>query len=120
MQKETNQYLKLKLFDDLKNKRVRASGELIQNQLGTGFIRLEKMIAEKLHKPLITVRNLITTKPVNGALREFFGSSPLSQFMDQTNPLAEITHKRRLSSLGPGGVSRETAGMAVRGARSNG
>jgi len=102
-------------IDDLKNKRVRASGELIQNQLGTGFIRLEKMIAEKLHKPLITVRNLITTKPVNGALREFFGSSPLSQFMDQTNPLAELTHKRRLSSLGPGGVSRETAGMAVRG-----
>jgi DNA-directed RNA polymerase beta subunit len=104
-------------IDDLKNRRVRASGELIQNQLGTGFIRLEKMIREKLKKPRkkLTVRNLITTKPVNGALREFFGSSPLSQFMDQTNPLAELTHKRRLSSLGPGGISRETAGMAVRG-----
>ena len=104
-------------IDDLKNRRVRASGELIQNQLGTGFIRLEKMIREKLKKPRkkLTVRNLITTKPVNGALREFFGSSQLSQFMDQTNPLAELTHKRRLSSLGPGGISRETAGMAVRG-----
>ena len=104
-------------IDDLKNRRVRASGELIQNQLGTGFIRLEKMIREKLKKPRkkLTVRHLITTKPVNGALREFFGSSPLSQFMDQTNPLAELTHKRRLSSLGPGGISRETAGMAVRG-----
>jgi len=104
-------------IDDLKNRRVRASGELIQNQLGTGFIRLEKMIREKLKKPRkkLTIRHLITTKPVNGALREFFGSSPLSQFMDQTNPLAELTHKRRLSSLGPGGISRETAGMAVRG-----
>jgi DNA-directed RNA polymerase beta subunit len=104
-------------IDDLKNRRVRASGELIQNQLGTGFIRLEKMIREKLKKPRkkLTVRSLITTKPVNGALREFFGSSQLSQFMDQTNPLAELTHKRRLSSLGPGGISRETAGMAVRG-----
>ena len=104
-------------IDDLKNRRVRASGELIQNQFGTGFIRLEKMIREKLKKPRkkLTVRHLITTKPVNGALREFFGSSPLSQFMDQTNPLAELTHKRRLSSLGPGGISRETAGMAVRG-----
>ena len=104
-------------IDDLKNRRVRASGELIQNQLGTGFIRLEKMIREKLKKnrKKLTVRSLITTKPVNGALREFFGSSQLSQFMDQTNPLAELTHKRRLSSLGPGGISRETAGMAVRG-----
>ena len=104
-------------IDDLKNRRVRASGELIQNQLGTGLIRLEKMIREKLKKPRkkLTVRNLITTKPINGALREFFGSSQLSQFMDQTNPLAELTHKRRLSSLGPGGISRETAGMAVRG-----
>ena len=104
-------------IDHLKNRRVRASGELIQNQLGTGLIRLEKMIREKLKKPKknLTIRSLITTKPINGALREFFGSSPLSQFMDQTNPLAEITHKRRVSSLGPGGVSRETAGMAVRG-----
>ena len=104
-------------IDHLKNRRVRASGELVENQLGTGLIRLEKMIREKLKKPKknVTIRSLITTKPINGALREFFGSSPLSQFMDQTNPLAEITHKRRLSSLGPGGISRETAGMAVRG-----
>ena len=104
-------------IDHLKNRRVRASGELIQNQLGTGLIRLEKVIREKIKKPKkkLTIRSLITTKSVNGALREFFGSSQLSQFMDQTNPLAEITHKRRLSSLGPGGVSRETAGMAVRG-----
>jgi DNA-directed RNA polymerase subunit beta len=104
-------------IDHLKNRRVRASGELIQNQIVTGLIRLEKMIREKMKKSKkkITIRNLITTKPLNGSLREFFGSSPLSQYMDQTNPLAEITHKRRLSSLGPGGVSRETAGMAVRG-----
>nr|YP_009105099.1 beta subunit of RNA polymerase [Edaphochlorella mirabilis]AIT93774.1 beta subunit of RNA polymerase [Edaphochlorella mirabilis] len=104
-------------IDHLKNRRVRASGELIQNQLGTGLIRLEKIIREKLKKPQknLSAGSFITTKPLNGALREFFGSSPLSQFMDQTNPLAEITHKRRLSSLGPGGISRETAGMAVRG-----
>ena len=107
-------------IDHLKNRRVRASGELIQNQFATGLIRLEKMIREKMKKPkkTLSIRNLLTTKPINGALREFFGSSQLSQFMDQTNPLAEITHKRRLSSLGPGGISRETAGMAVRGIHS--
>nr|WQA10908.1 RNA polymerase beta subunit [Streptosarcina sp. YL-2023a] len=104
-------------IDHLKNRRVKASGELIQTQIGTGFLRLEKLIREKMKKPKrnLSIRNLITTKPFNGALREFFGSSQLSQFMDQTNPLAEITHKRRVSSLGPGGISRETAGMAVRG-----
>nr|AIY30149.1 RNA polymerase subunit beta [Lobosphaera incisa] len=104
-------------IDHLKNRRVRASGELIQNQFGTGLIRLEKIIREKMKKPKdsLTLKNLITTKALDGALREFFGSSPLSQYMDQTNPLAEITHKRRLSSLGPGGISRETAGMAIRG-----
>nr|YP_009106349.1 beta subunit of RNA polymerase [Fusochloris perforata]AIT95205.1 beta subunit of RNA polymerase [Fusochloris perforata] len=104
-------------IDDLKNRRVRTSGELIQNQFGTGLARLEKVIRERMKKPKqsLTLRGLITTKALNGALREFFGSSPLSQYMDQTNPLAEITHKRRLSSLGPGGISRETAGMAVRG-----
>ena len=104
-------------IDNLKNRRVRASGELIQNQFSIGLLRLEKVIREKLKKPKknITIQNLITTKPINGSLREFFGSSPLSQYMDQTNPLSEITHKRRLSSLGPGGISRETAGMAVRG-----
>ena len=103
-------------IDNLKNRRVKASGELIQNQLNTGLIRLEKTIRDKMKKVKkgLTIQNLITTKPINGALREFFGSSPLSQYLDQTNPLAEITHKRRLSSLGPGGLSRETAGMAVR------
>ena len=107
-------------IDHLKNRRVKASGELIQNQLSTGLIRLEKTIREKMKKVNInyynlTIHSLITTKPINGALREFFGSSPLSQYLDQTNPLAEITHKRRVSSLGPGGISRETAGMAIRG-----
>jgi DNA-directed RNA polymerase subunit beta len=104
-------------IDNLKNRRVRASGEIIQNQLSIGLIRLEKIIREKLKKNRknLSIKGLITTKPINGALKEFFGSSQLSQFMDQTNPLAEITHKRRLTSVGPGGVSRETAGMAVRG-----
>ena len=103
-------------IDHLKNRRVKASGELLQTQLSTGLIRLEKTIREKMKKfkKGLTISSLITTKPINGALREFFGSSPLSQYMDQTNPLAEITHKRRISCLGPGGLSRETAGMAVR------
>nr|YP_009106417.1 beta subunit of RNA polymerase [Geminella minor]AIT95281.1 beta subunit of RNA polymerase [Geminella minor] len=104
-------------IDNLKNRRVRPSGELIQNQLSTGLIRLEKLIRDKMKKPKkkFSIKSLITTKPINGALREFFGSSQLSQFMDETNPLSEITHKRRVTSLGPGGISRETAGMAVRG-----
>nr|YP_009105929.1 beta subunit of RNA polymerase [Gloeotilopsis sterilis]AIT94793.1 beta subunit of RNA polymerase [Gloeotilopsis sterilis] len=104
-------------IDNLKNRRVRASGELIQNQLSTGLIRLEKLIRDKMKKPKkkLSIKSLISTKPINGALREFFGSSQLSQFMDETNPLSEITHKRRVTSLGPGGISRETAGMAVRG-----
>lgn len=104
-------------IDHLKNRRVRASGEILQNQISLGLIRLEKIIREKLkkNKKNIVLQNLITTKAINGALREFFGSSQLSQFMDQTNPLAEITHKRRLTSIGPNGVNRETAGMALRG-----
>lgn len=104
-------------IDNLKNRRVRASGEIIQNQISIGLIRLEKVIRDKFKKNRknITIQNLITTKPLNGALREFFGSSQLSQFMDQTNPLAEITHKRRLTSIGPNGISRETAGMSLRG-----
>jgi DNA-directed RNA polymerase subunit beta len=104
-------------IDDLKNRRVRASGELIQNQLGTGFIRLEKEVRDKMKKPKkkLTVGNLITTKPVNEALRQFFGSSQLSQFMDQINPLSELAHKRRLSSLGPGGITTKKPGMEVRG-----
>jgi DNA-directed RNA polymerase subunit beta len=104
-------------IDNLKNRRVRASGEIIQNQFSIGLIRLEKLIREKFkrNRKNLTIKGLITTKAINGAIKEFFGSSQLSQFMDQTNPLAELTHKRRLTSVGPGGVSRETAGMAVRG-----
>ncbi len=104
-------------IDNLKNRRVRASGEIIQNQFSIGLIRLEKLIREKFkrNRKNLTIKGLITTKAINGAIKEFFGSSQLSQFMDQTNPLAELTHKRRVTSVGPGGVSRETAGMAVRG-----
>lgn len=104
-------------IDHLKNRRLRASGELIQNQFTIGLTRFEKVIRERLRRPNenLTLSTLITTKPMNAAFREFFGSSQLSQFLDQTNPLAEITHKRRFTSLGPSGVSRETAGMAIRG-----
>jgi DNA-directed RNA polymerase beta subunit len=104
-------------IDHLKNRRVRASGELVQGQFEVGIYRLEKAVLGKMRKPTIdlTPRTLLTPKPLNGAFREFFGSSPLSQYMDQTNPLAEITQKRRISSLGPGGINRETAGMAIRG-----
>lgn len=103
-------------IDHLKNRRIRASGELIQNQFAIGLTRFEKIIRERLRRPLYTtsLAHLVTTKPINAAFREFFGSSQLSQFLDQTNPLAEITHKRRFTSLGPSGVSRETAGMAIR------
>ena len=104
-------------IDHLKNRRVRASGELVQGQFEVGIYRLEKAILGKMRKPTadLTPRSLANTKPLNAAFREFFGSSPLSQYMDQTNPLAEITQKRRISSLGPGGINRETAGMAIRG-----
>lgn len=146
-------------IDHLKNRRVRTSGELIQIQLGTGLVRLEKYIKEKMEllntkkvtnfKALnsqgllpagknqktvlkskninnaianktataanISINSLINTKPINSALREFFGTSPLSQFMDQINPLAELTHKRRLSSMGPGGVTRDSATLDIRG-----
>nr|ALO21439.1 beta subunit of RNA polymerase [Golenkinia longispicula] len=104
-------------IDHLKNRRVRTSGELIQIQFGIGLLRLEKTIRDKINKFPKTppINHLMNTKALNGALREFFGSSPLSQFMDQINPLAEITHKRRLSSLGPGGVTRDTATLAIRG-----
>jgi len=104
-------------MDHLQNRRIRSSGELIQNQFALGLTRFEKVIRERLRRTTIppTFNNLVTTKPINAAFREFFGSSQLSQFLDQTNPLAEVTHKRRLTSLGPSGVSRETAGMAIRG-----
>nr|ALO63379.1 beta subunit of RNA polymerase [Carteria sp. SAG 8-5] len=136
-------------IDNLMNRRIRTSGELIQMQIGIGLVRLEKTIREKLKNQIdvetfITTsnkkktasksqitkfenkeakqdidlerlfNNLINSKVLNGALREFFGTNPLSQFMDQINPLAEITHKRRLSSMGPGGVGRENAPMAIR------
>ena len=105
-------------IDHLGNRRVRAVGELLENQFRLGLVRMERAIKEKMsiHQEMQTAmpRDLINAKPVTAAVREFFGSSQLSQFMDQTNPLSEITHKRRLSALGPGGLSRERAGFEVR------
>jgi DNA-directed RNA polymerase subunit beta len=105
-------------IDHLGNRRVRAVGELLENQFRLGLVRMERAIKEKMsiHQEMQTAmpRDLINAKPVMAAVREFFGSSQLSQFMDQTNPLSEITHKRRLSALGPGGLSRERAGFEVR------
>src|SRR5213595_2555003 len=105
-------------IDHLGNRRVRALGELLENQFRIGLERMERAIKEKMsiHQEMQTTmpRDLINAKPVTAAVREFFGSSQLSQFMDQTNPLSEITHKRRLSALGPGGLSRERAGFEVR------
>ncbi|MBI3950516.1 MAG: DNA-directed RNA polymerase subunit beta, partial [Acidobacteria bacterium] len=104
--------------DHLGNRRVRAVGELLENQFRIGLVRMERAIKEKMsvHAELQTAmpRDLVNAKPVIAALKEFFGSSQLSQFMDQTNPLSEITHKRRVSALGPGGLSRERAGFEVR------
>ena len=104
-------------IDHLKNRRVRTSGQLIQIQLAIGLIRLEKIVREKMSKDTtpLNINTLVQTKLFNGALKEFFGSSPLSQFMDQINPLSELTHKRRLSSLGPGGVTRDNATLEIRG-----
>jgi DNA-directed RNA polymerase subunit beta len=104
-------------IDHLKNRRVRTSGQLIQIQLAVGLIRLEKIVREKMSKTttMPNINSLVQTKVFNGALKEFFGSSPLSQFMDQINPLSELTHKRRLSSLGPGGVTRDNATLEIRG-----
>ena len=105
-------------IDHLGNRRVRAVGELLENQFRIGLVRMERAMKEKMsvYQELSTARphDLVNTKPVMAAIREFFGSSQLSQFMDQTNPLSEITHKRRLSALGPGGLSRERAGFEVR------
>jgi DNA-directed RNA polymerase subunit beta len=105
-------------IDHLGNRRVRAVGELLENQFRVGLVRMERAIKEKMsvHQEMPTAmpHDLINAKPVMAAIREFFGSSQLSQFMDQTNPLSEITHKRRLSALGPGGLSRERAGFEVR------
>ena len=105
-------------IDHLGNRRVRAVGELLENQFRIGLVRMERAMKEKMsvYQELSTAKphDLVNTKPVMAAIREFFGSSQLSQFMDQTNPLSEITHKRRLSALGPGGLSRERAGFEVR------
>nr|YP_010733692.1 RNA polymerase beta subunit [Gayralia brasiliensis]YP_010733766.1 RNA polymerase beta subunit [Monostroma nitidum]WEG92963.1 RNA polymerase beta subunit [Gayralia brasiliensis]WEG93037.1 RNA polymerase beta subunit [Monostroma nitidum] len=104
-------------IDDLKNRKIKPSGELVQDQLAIGLMNLENSIRKKISQPecALTFLTLFNVKPLNQSFREFFGSSPLSQLMDQTNPLSELTHKRRLSSLGPGGIDRETAGMAIRG-----
>ena len=104
-------------IDHLGNRRLRCVGELRQNQFRIGFSRMERVIRERMtiqDLDIVTPQSLINIRPVTAAIKEFFGSSPLSQFMDQTNPLAELTHKRRLSALGPGGLSRERANMEVR------
>ena len=104
-------------IDHLGNRRLRCVGELLQNQFRVGFTRLERVIRERMtiqDLDVVTPQNLINIRPVTAVIKEFFGSSPLSQFMDQNNPLAELTHKRRLSALGPGGLSRERASFDVR------
>jgi DNA-directed RNA polymerase subunit beta len=121
-------------IDHLKNRRVRTSGELLQIQVGIALVRFEKILREKMNKlkvgthfivkksnsqhqsaQSLSINALVNSKAFNSAIREFFGTSPLSQFMDQINPLAEITHKRRLTSMGPGGVTRDNATLAIRG-----
>lgn len=104
-------------IDHLGNRRLRCVGELLQNQFRIGFSRMERVIRERMtiqDLDIVTPQSLINIRPVTAAIKEFFGSSPLSQFMDQNNPLAELTHKRRLSALGPGGLSRDRASMEVR------
>ncbi len=106
-------------IDHLGNRRIRSVGELLQNQFRIGFSRMERVIRERMmlqaqELESVTPQGLINIRPVTSAIKEFFGSSPLSQFMDQNNPLAELTHKRRLSALGPGGLSRDRAGFEVR------
>src|SRR5437868_694872 len=105
-------------IDHLGNRRVRSVGELLENQFRIGLVRMERAIKEKMdvYQEMATAmpHDLVNARPVMAAIKEFFGSSQLSQFMDQTNPLSEVTHKRRLSALGPGGLSRERAGFEVR------
>ena len=104
-------------IDHLGNRRIRSVGELLQNQFRVGLSRIERIVKERMtlqDSETLTPLNLLNTKPLIASLKEFFGSSQLSQFMDQTNPLAELTHKRRISALGPGGLMRERAGFAVR------
>jgi DNA-directed RNA polymerase subunit beta len=104
-------------IDHLGNRRVRSVGELLQNQVRIGLSRLERIVRERMsicEQSYLRVKVLVNPKPIVASIREFFGSNPLSQFMDQTNPLAELTHKRRISVLGPGGITRDRAGFAVR------
>ena len=104
-------------IDHLGNRRLRSVGELLQNQFRIGLSRMERVVRERMSiqdANAITPQALINIRPVTASIKEFFGSSQLSQFMDQTNPLSELTHKRRLSALGPGGLTRERAGMEVR------
>ena len=104
-------------IDNLGNRRVRSVGELMENQFRVGLLRMERAIKERMSAvdiDTVMPHDLINAKPVAAAVREFFGSSQLSQFMDQTNPLSEVTHKRRMSALGPGGLTRERAGFEVR------
>ncbi len=106
-------------IDHLGNRRIRSVGELLQNQFRIGFARMERVIKERMNlqtqdMETVTPQSLVNIRPITAAIKEFFGSSPLSQFMDQNNPLAELTHKRRLSALGPGGLSRDRAGFEVR------
>ena len=99
------------------NRRVRSVGELTENQFRSGLARVERAVKERLNQAEsenLMPHDLINAKPVSAAIKEFFGSSQLSQFMDQTNPLSEVTHKRRVSALGPGGLTRERAGFEVR------
>ena len=109
--------VKIDDIDHLGNRRVRAVGELLENQYRVGLVRMERAIKERMslqEVDSLMPHDLINSKPVSAVVKEFFGSSQLSQFMDQTNPLSEITHKRRLSALGPGGLTRERAGFEVR------
>jgi len=104
-------------IDHLGNRRVRSVGEMTENQFRVGLVRVERAVKERLGQAEtdnLSPQDLINAKPVAAAIKEFFGSSQLSQFMDQNNPLSEITHKRRVSALGPGGLTRERAGFEVR------
>src|SRR5437764_7781474 len=104
-------------IDHLENKRVRSVGELLQNQMRLGFLRMEKVARERMtaaDADNVVPQVVLSVKPISASIKSFFGSSQLSQFMDQTNPLAELTHKRRLSALGPGGLSRQSAKLEVR------
>jgi DNA-directed RNA polymerase subunit beta len=104
-------------IDHLGNRRVRSVGEMAENQFRVGLVRVERAVKERLNlaeSEHLMPQDLINAKPVAAAIKEFFGSSQLSQFMDQNNPLSEVTHKRRVSALGPGGLTRERAGFEVR------